>query len=321
MDGAAVHQLALIVGAGRAEALAEQLADETDALAVSIEDADAGTADERPVFDEPGTGVRGSWQRARIVALYADEEAATRAAGHAMATVAPVPPAAIVATVANTTPAEIRVESISAVDEQDWVRTTQAQFAPVRFAADAWIVPTWHEVPEGARTVIRLDPGLGFGTGTHPTTRLVLGWIAEAAATRSAGWSRVLDYGCGSGILAIAAARHGAREVDAVDIDPDAVTAPRANAEANGVVLRAGLPALAHGTYPLVLANILAVPLKLLAPVLAGHVAPGGDLLLAGVLERQIAELQAAYAPWLALEPLAVDDGWVLLHGRRAGDG
>ena len=177
---------------------------------------------------------------------------------------------------------------MAAVQEQDWVRLTQSQFAPVPITPHFWIVPTWHEVPAQAHTVIRLDPGLAFGTGTHPTTRMCLRWTAGHAPVGP----RVLDYGCGSGILAIGAALHGARAVDAVDIDPAAVESTLANAQANGVTVRAGLPELAQGEYPLVLANILATPLKLLAPLLSGHVRAGGHLVLAGILERQAEELQ-----------------------------
>jgi ribosomal protein L11 methyltransferase len=204
------------------------------------------------------------------------------------------------------------------VAEQDWVRLTQSQFAPVEIAPAFWIVPSWHEVPAGAQRVIRLDPGLAFGTGTHPTTRMCLRWTASQARQRSAAWTRVLDYGCGSGILAIGAALHGARDIDAVDIDPAAVESTRANAAANQVVLRAGLPELARGRYPLVFANILATPLKLLAPLLSGHVERGGHLVLAGILERQVDELRTAYAPWLALQVSDQDEGWVLMTGQMA---
>jgi len=192
------------------------------------------------------------------------------------------------------------------------VRLTQSQFAPVPITPAFWIVPSWHEPPAGAERVIRLDPGLAFGTGTHPTTRMCLRWISRHAQR----WPRVLDYGCGSGILAIAAALHGAAEVDAVDIDPAAVESTRANAAANGVIVRAALPDAARGRYGLVLANILAQPLKLLAPLLAGHAAPGACVVLAGILERQAGELQAAYAPWCALEVADIEDGWILMTAR-----
>jgi ribosomal protein L11 methyltransferase len=209
------------------------------------------------------------------------------------------------------------VQSLADVPDEDWVRLTQSQFAPVPITPGFWIVPSWHEPPDGAERVIRLDPGLAFGTGTHPTTRMCLRWIAHHASA-GAPWPRVLDYGCGSGILAIAAALFGAREVDAVDIDPAAVQASADNARRNGVAIDTGPPERARGTYALVLANILASPLKLLAPLLAGHVAPGGDLVLAGILERQADELKAAYAPHLAIDILDREDGWILMGGRRA---
>src|SRR5690606_2278204 len=164
----------------------------------------------------------------------------------------------------------------------------QSQFAPVDITPSFWIVPTWHEPPAAAKQVIRLDPGLAFGTGTHPTTRMCLRWTA---ARRWDG-QRVLDYGCGSGILAMGAARFGAAEIVAVDIDPAAVESTRLNAQANHVVLQAGLPDLARGAFDLVLANILATPLKVLAPLLCAHVAPGGCLVLAGILSRQADELR-----------------------------
>ena len=210
------------------------------------------------------------------------------------------------------------VLALRPVADEDWVRLTQSQFAPVEITPSFWIVPSWHEAPAQAEKVIRLDPGLAFGTGTHPTTRMCLRWTAGHAGALASGWDRVLDYGCGSGILAIGAALHGARRIDAVDIDEAAVTATVANAQANGVTLQAGLPDAASGAYPLVLANILATPLKLLAPLLAGHVAPGGHLVLAGILERQADELKAAYAPWLALEVSDSEDGWILMTAQRA---
>ena len=271
------------------------------ALSVSASDADEGTAHEQALFGEPDMPPPAAgWARTDVVALFADEAPAREAAqllalqdffaGSAIAALAPV-------------------------SEQDWVRLTQSQFEPVPITSDFWIVPSWHTVPPAARRVIRLDPGLAFGTGTHPTTRMCLRWIAAHPPAAQ----RVLDYGCGSGILAIAAALHGAAAVDAVDIDPAAVQSTRDNATANGVQLAAvGLPDQASGHYPLVLANILATPLKVLAPLLAGHVAPGGSLVLAGVLERQTEELQAAYRPWLSLQVADTEEGWVLLTATRA---
>jgi ribosomal protein L11 methyltransferase len=177
--------------------------------------------------------------------------------------------------------------------------------------SDFWIVPTWHEPPAQARQIIRLDPGLAFGTGTHPTTRMCLRWIAR----HNLQGQRVLDYGCGSGILAIGAAKFGALDIDAVDIDEAAVNATQLNALANGVVLRAGLPDQAQGHYQTVFANILATPLRVLAPLLCAHVAPSGYLVLAGILERQADELVAAYSPWIRLEVSDTQDGWILMTG------
>jgi ribosomal protein L11 methyltransferase len=195
-----------------------------------------------------------------------------------------------------------------AVPDQDWVRLTQSQFAPVDITQTFWIVPTWHAPPDSAQTVIRLDPGLAFGTGTHPTTRMCLRWIANHPMP-----PRVLDYGCGSGILAIAAAKFGASQVLAVDIDSAAVESTELNALANDVSVAAGLPERAYGPYNLVLANILASPLKVLAPLLCAHVASGGHLVLAGILERQANELIQAYAPYCALSVSDRQEGWVLM--------
>jgi ribosomal protein L11 methyltransferase len=178
-------------------------------------------------------------------------------------------------------------------------------------------VPTWHQRPNSATQVITLDPGLAFGTGTHPTTRMCLRWIAgHASGLRN---QRVLDYGCGSGILAIGAALHGATHIDAVDIDEAAVQSTRDNAAANQVSLHAGLPDQVSSeprSYAVVLANILATPLKVLAPLLTGHIAPGGHLVLAGILERQEDELKAAYAPYAQLDVSDREDGWILMTAR-----
>lgn len=286
------------------ECVSDALIDELEALSVSVEDADADSDAEHALFGEPGMpSPRAGWRRSLLRALFTDEAQAT---------------AAVTLLLAQDWALEVKVQSIVAVEDQDWVRLTQSQFAPVPVTPDFWIVPSWHEPPAEAQRVIRLDPGLAFGTGTHPTTRMCLRWTALQAPDLSATWTRVLDYGCGSGILAIAAALHGARQVDAVDIDPGAVESTRANAAANGVSLRAGLPEDAQGDYRLVFANILATPLKLLAPLLCGHVAPGGDLVLAGILERQADELKAAYAPWLALTVTDLEDGWILMTARRA---
>jgi ribosomal protein L11 methyltransferase len=295
----ALHELVLRIDLDRVEALSDALVDELDALSVSVEDADAGTEAEQPLFGEPGMPPPSpAWQRSTVRALFETEQAADQAAAVLLA---------------QDWADAFALLALEPVADADWVRLTQSQFDPVPIAPGFWIVPSWHAPPEDATRVIRLDPGLAFGTGTHPTTRMCLQWIAANAQP----WPRVLDYGCGSGILAIGAALHGATGIDAVDIDDAAVQATRDNAIANGVSLNAGRPEAATGTYPLVLANILATPLKLLAPLLSGHVAPGGHLVLAGILERQADELKAAYAPWIALEVSARDDGWILMTGTR----
>ena len=306
-------ELVLLARADQVDALSDALTDELDALAVTVEDADADTPDEAPIFGEPGMPATlssqiGGWQRSIVKALFTDEDAATEAATLLLAQDDDSG-----ATLFD----DLHIHGLQPVADQDWVRLTQSQFEPVLITSDFWIVPSWHKAPEGATRVMRLDPGLAFGTGTHPTTRMCLRWIARHADL-SAPWPRVLDYGCGSGLLAIGAGLHGATGIDAVDIDPAAVESSRANAAANGVSLnRVGLPDQAEGLYPIVLANILAAPLKLLAPLLSQHVAPGGSLVMAGLLERQIEDLQAAYAPWLALEVADREEGWVLLSGRR----
>ena len=294
-------ELLLLAREGDVEVVSDALM-ELDALSVSVEDADADTDAEQALFGEPGMPApKGGWERSTLRALFADEAQATEAATLLLA---------------QPWAGDVHIVALQPVPEQDWVRLTQSQFAPVEITPEFWIVPTWHEPPARAKQVIRLDPGLAFGTGTHPTTRMCLRWIAQAAAQQRSAWTRVLDYGCGSGILAIGAALHGASEIDAVDIDPAAVESTLANAAANGVSLNAGLPELAQGRYPLVLANILATPLKLLAPLLCGHVAPGGHLVLAGILERQADELKAAYAPWCELQVSDQEDGWILMTAR-----
>jgi ribosomal protein L11 methyltransferase len=296
-------ELALRAPEASVEELSDLLMDDFGALSVSVEDADADTAAEQALFGEPGMPIaQSAWTLSVLKALFDDEAAATRAA---------------VAVVAQQSLQGVKVLSVATVADQDWVRLTQSQFAPVPITPDFWIVPSWHETPAAATRVLRLDPGLAFGTGTHPTTRMCLRWTARRAAAAAPGWQRVLDYGCGSGILAIGAALYGARDIDAVDIDPAAVQASRDNAAANGVTLRCGLPELAQGSYPLVFANILASPLKLLAPLLCSHVGTPGELVLAGILERQADELKAAYAPWLALDVADSEDGWILMTGRK----
>jgi ribosomal protein L11 methyltransferase len=200
--------------------------------------------------------------------------------------------------------------SAETLDDQDWVRASQAQFAPVAIGERLWIGPAWHEPPAG-RIAVRIDPGLAFGTGSHPTTKLVLAFLERTLR----GGERVLDYGCGSGILAIAAAKLGAAHVDAVDLDPQAVETTRANASANGVELNSALPdALPAAGYDIVVSNILAQPLIVLAPLLAQR---GARIALSGILEAQAGEVAGAYEPWFDMRLDAREDGWALLVGNR----
>jgi ribosomal protein L11 methyltransferase len=295
-----MFELSLLCPEDRVETVSDAL-DALDALSVSVEDADAQTEAEQALFGEPGMPPpKDGWQRSRLVALFPSQQAAEEARDLLL-------------------PQDFfegcSIIAVKQVPEQDWVRLTQSQFAPVDITPEFWIVPTWHELPPEARVSIRLDPGLAFGTGTHPTTRMCLRWIARQP---QGSLGRTLDYGCGSGILAIGAAKFGATDIDAVDIDPAAVESTRYNADANAVQLKAGLPDAGNGEYRTVLANILATPLKVLAPLLCGRVAAGGSLVLAGILERQADELKEAYAPYLALEVADSEDGWILMTARRA---
>jgi ribosomal protein L11 methyltransferase len=293
-----MYELNLLCPEARVEVLSEAL-EALDALSVSVEDADAQTEHEQALFGEPGMPPpKEGWQRSKVVALFAKEQEAKEAA---------------VLLAAQDFFESCQLLSIAAVPDQDWVRLTQSQFAPVEITPEFWIVPTWHEPPAQAREIIRLDPGLAFGTGTHPTTRMCLRWIA----THEVKGQRVLDYGCGSGILAIGAAKFGATSIDAVDIDEAAVGATQLNAQANEVSLNSGLPDLAVGAYQTVLANILATPLKVLAPLLCQHVEAGGHLVLAGILDRQEQELIQAYAPFLNLQVADREDGWILMTAQR----
>jgi len=294
-----MYELRLVVPHASVETFSDAL-EALDALSVSIEDADAHTSAEQPLFGEPGMPPpEGGWNRSIITALFPDAVLGDQAFELLKAL--------------DCYPSAEHAE-LREVPEQDWVRLTQSQFQPVEITADFWIVPSWHERPPQAQTALRLDPGLAFGTGTHPTTRMCLRWIAKRELTGL----RVLDYGCGSGILAMAAGKMGATDIDAVDIDPEAVRTTLDNAQTNAVKLQAGLPDLASGQYDLVLANILATPLKVLAPLLCEHVNKPGQLLLAGILSRQTEELKQAYAPFIQLQVLDEEDGWVLMGATSA---
>ena len=267
------------------------------AASVDAADANAGTGDETPRYGEPGH--EGAlWSVCRLTALFAadaDVEASVRRAA---------------ASLGVETPA-FTLENLA---EQDWVRRTQAQFGPLRIADGLWVIPSWCEPVDPQAINLELDPGLAFGTGSHPTTRLCLRWLAANLAPGQS----VLDYGCGSGILAIAAAKLGAAAVAGTDVDPQAIEASRANAARNGVRARFVLPdALAPDPVDAVVANILANPLRLLAPVLAARVRHGGAIVLSGILEDQVAAVRGAYRRWFKLAAWGTDDGWVALTGRR----
>lgn len=299
MSGGSLFELVLLVPEAGVEPVGDALV-ALDALSVSVEDADALTPAEQALFGEPGMPPpKEGWNRSRVVALFPDEASAREASALLL-------------------PQDFfegsQVMGVRAVADQDWVRLTQSQFDPVEITPTFWIVPTWHEPPAAAREVIRLDPGLAFGTGTHPTTRMCLRWIA----THAPRGQRVLDYGCGSGILAIGAAKFGADPIVAVDIDPAAVESTRLNADANAVSLRTGLPDAVDGHFEVVLANILATPLKVLAPLLCERVKAGGHLVLAGILARQESELREAYAPWVDLRVSDEEDGWILMTADKA---
>ena len=288
-----LYELRLVCSQFQVETLSDAL-QELDALSVSVEDADAHTDAEQALFGEPGMPApHDGWERSVVLALFSGKAQALEA-GRILQ--------------AQDFFGDCTLQGVSAIADQDWVRLTQAQFAPVEITSSFWIVPSWHQLPVAASHSIVLDPGLAFGTGTHPTTRMCLNWIACNPLPTA-----VLDYGCGSGILAIAAAKFGASDVCAVDIDPAAVQATLDNAKNNGVALSAGLPIAATGSYDLVVANILSSPLKVLAPLLCSLTQSGGRLLLSGILERQAEELHVAYAPFCVLQVLDAQDGWILM--------
>lgn len=283
--------------AGDADAWSDELLAE-GALSVDVSDPLAGTADESPIYGEPGLPVAGSWAWSRVVALFAADADWHGALAAAATTLElPLPP-----------------HETAPVAEQDWVRNTQAQFGPIEIAPGFWIVPTWSPMPDAAALSLRLDPGLAFGTGSHPTTRLCLEWLRENVRAGDA----VLDYGCGSGILALAARKLGAARAVGVDVDPQALRASADNAGANDVTATFLAPeALSPGSFAVVVANILANPLIMLAPLLAPRVAPGGSIALSGILAEQADAVIAAYAPWFTLGAWRERDGWVLLAGGR----
>jgi len=292
------QSLTLDVNAAEADALSDALL-EQGAESVCVEDGDAGKETETPRYAEPLWEGSVAWRRNRLSVLLAQTmdpgtvvERAARAAGLAM------PP----------------TYTVGSVADDDWVRRTQSQFAPVSIGERLWIVPSWHQPPVPGAVLVRLDPGMAFGTGSHPTTRLALRFLAREIR----GGERVLDYGCGSGILAIAAAKLGAARIDAVDLDPLALQATAENARTNEIVVNVCAPeTLPAVEYDVVVANILSNPLILLAPLICERTRAGGRVALSGILEPQAAEVIAAYAPSVALSTADREDGWVLLGGGR----
>lgn len=307
-----MRELVLLCPEPDAEALSDALI-AAGALSVSVEDADVDTPDEIPLYGEPGLEPHiAAWRNNRVVALLPGGE----------------DPVTILETVRDMGGGNFLASqwTVREVPNQDWVGLTQGQFGPIQIGERIWVVPSWHrDDPELQSTLItsrrnmsdtvriELDPGLAFGTGSHPTTHLCLEWLAE---NLNAGQT-VLDYGCGSGILAIAARLLGAGRTWATDIDVQAVEATRANALNNHVDVMAVLPAdLPEGQSDVVVANILSSPLKVMASMLSGRVGPGGHLVLSGILDWQAQELIDAYEPWITLDIWKTRDVWVCLHGR-----
>jgi ribosomal protein L11 methyltransferase len=293
------RELIVELDRNRAEALSDALI-ELGALSVSVEDADADTPDEQPLFGEPGlTPERTAWQRSRVIALIGNDQ----------------DPAVLLAAASNELALPETPEySLREVEEQDWVRLTQSQFDPIPIGERIWVVPSWHDAPDPDALVLELDPGLAFGTGSHPTTRLCMEWLEQHVQAGSS----LLDYGCGSGILAILAKKCGANPVIGIDIDPQAVESARHNSERNHAEVTYGLPDdCPAGEFDIVVANILSNPLKLMASMLSSRVKPGGRIALSGILARQAEEVAQVYARWIDISVWREHEGWVCLAGTR----
>lgn len=287
--------LSIHADATYAEALSEALL-ERGALSVDMLDADADTPDEQAIFGEPGEPISAVWQHNLVNALFESDAPVADILGDCCVDLGIALPA----------------HKIVPLEESDWVRLTQAQFDPIRISERLWIVPTWHEPTDPSAINIALDPGLAFGTGSHPTTRLCLRWLDGNIK----GGESVLDYGCGSGILAIAAMKLGAGNAIGVDVDAQAVVASRDNALANRVTADFHLPDGAALTqYDVVVANILTNPLRALAPLLAGATRSGGRIVLSGILAEQAEEVMRIYGQWFEMSPALVEDGWACISG------
>lgn len=267
------------------------------ALSASIEDANAETVAEQAIFGEPGDPPPGIWQQNIVTAMFDEDTDVGQ----------------IIDALSQETAIAKFQYSTEIIAEQDWVRATQAQFDPIKITDTLWIVPTWHEAPNKDAINIVLDPGLAFGTGSHPTTHLCLEWLTQQKAMTS-----VLDYGCGSGILAIAAKKLGAKHVVGVDIDNQAIIASSYNAQQNQVDIEFfDANAFTHQTFDIVVANILSSALMVLAPVLAKYCKTGGEIALSGILENQKEALISRYSEWFNMNAPKQDDAWILLTGTK----
>ncbi|WP_416191302.1 50S ribosomal protein L11 methyltransferase [Neisseria sp. CCUG12390] len=289
------QQITLAVKDTVAEPLADALM-EHGALSAAIEDAYAGTENEQAIFGEPGMPTEQIWQQSKVIALFGEHDDA----------------AAVIQAAAQECGLAAPAYTTEILEDQDWVRLTQAQFDPIQISDRLWITPSWHDAPDGNAVNLQLDPGLAFGTGSHPTTRLCLQWLDKELK----GGESVLDYGCGSGILAIAALKLGAGSAVGVDIDSQAIRASKDNAEQNNVQAQFYLPdALPEGQFDVVVANILANPLRMLGEMLAGRTKQGGRIVLSGLLDEQVDELSGIYSQWFDIEPVEIDEGWARLSG------
>ena len=281
------------------DAVAERLADalmEHGALSAAIEDAYAGTENEQAIFGEPGMPTEQIWQQSKVIALFGENDDA----------------AAMIQAASQECGLKDLAYTSEILADQDWVRLTQAQFDPIQISERLWITPSWHEAPNGNAVNLQLDPGLAFGTGSHPTTRLCLKWLD----TQLKGGENVLDYGCGSGILTIAALKLGAGSAVGVDIDEQAIRASKDNAAQNNVDAQFYLPdGLPQGQFDIVVANILANPLRMLGEMLAARTKQGGRIVLSGLLDEQVEELSGIYSQWFDIEPAEIDEGWARLSG------
>ncbi len=303
------RELVFTVPAEIAEPLGDALL-EVGALSVTVEDDAAGGYDENPLYGEPGLSPEvQAWDRSSVTALFNPEMDDSDAINFIPELLASLKELGF----------NLPVPEQKIVEEQDWVRLTQSQFAPIQIGERIWVVPSWHEAPTDPKAIcLAVDPGLAFGTGSHPTTHLCLLWLEQNTQLQN---QSLLDYGCGSGILAIAAAKLGCNPVVGTDIDPQAMVAARSNAEINHTVIQFVLPnenaveLAAETKYDIVMANILANPLQVLAPALVNKMRPGGRIVLSGVLARQADEVIATYSQWLSLSVWKESEGWVCLHG------